>query len=259
MRQDMEKRRVEKTLRQQMTLAGRRKDYRDFGIALRRPLRPGERLRWIGEVKKASPSAGLIRSDFDAPAIARTYMEKGAAAVSVLTERDFFQGSLDDLARVHAAVSLPVLRKDFVMDEYQIIEAAASGADAVLLIVAILDSKQISRFLKVADDHSIACLVETHDSDEINQALDAGALMLGINNRNLKTLEVDLGVVERLFPQIPKGMIAVAESGYKTRAEIQKLERLGLDAVLIGETLMRSQDIGAAAEELFGAPPEAAR
>lgn len=250
-RKDLARRRHEKTMRQQMSLANKRKDHRDFGIALRR--KSGQPLHWIGEVKKASPSAGLIRPDFDPVVTASMYAKKGACAISVLTENVYFQGSLSDLSAVHSAVSVPVLRKDFIIDEYQIVEAAAAGADAVLLIVAILESKEIEEFMKIASDNNIGCLVEVHTQDELNKALDCGALILGINNRNLKTLEVDLGMTEKLFPQIPKGMIAVTESGYKTREEIQKAQALGLDAVLIGETLMRSPDPGQKAEELFGA------
>ncbi len=249
-RQDVDRRRHEKTLRQQMHAAGRRKEFRDFGMAIRR--KPSEKIKWIGEAKKASPSAGLIREDFDAVAIAQIYAKHGAAAISVLTESNYFQGSLEDLAAVHAQNVLPVLRKDFTLDEYQIVEAAALGADAVLLIVAVLDYKELQRFLKVAQDNNMSSLVEVHNEDEMNKALDAGALILGINNRNLKTLEVDLAVTERLSPLIPKGMIAVTESGYKTREELDKVADKGLDALLIGETLMRSPDIEVAIANLFG-------
>ncbi len=249
-RSDLAMRRREKTMRQQMVLAGRRKDYRDFGLVIRKS--GNQRMHWIGEVKKASPSAGLIKADFDPVAIAQIYAQHGATAVSVLTEGTFFQGSLNDLARVHADIALPALRKDFIVDEYQIVEAAACGADAILLIVAILDFKTLERFQKAAADNNLACLVEVHASDELDKALDAGALVIGINNRNLKTLEVDLDVTERLYPQVPKGMIVITESGYKTRAEIQKAQAMGIDAVLIGETLMRSADTGKAADELFG-------
>ena len=249
-RRDLDRRRREKTMRQQLVLAARRKDYRDFGLAVRRA--PSQSLRWIGEVKKASPSAGLIKPDFDAAAIAKIYAKKGACAVSVLTEATYFQGSLDDLSNVRRETVLPLLRKDFLLDEYQIVEAAAAGADAVLLIVAITQFKTIERFLKVAADQNLACLVEVHTPDDLNKALDAGALIIGINNRNLKTLQVDLGVTGQLYSQVPKGMIVVSESGYQTREQIQKVRDLGVDAVLIGETLMRSQDIEKSVDEMFG-------
>jgi indole-3-glycerol phosphate synthase len=249
-REDLSKRRQQKTLRQHMKSAGQRKEYRDFTQAIRRV---GSRLHWIGEIKRASPSAGSLREDLDASAIAELYTKKGASAISVLTESFYFKGSLEDLAKVREKTSLPILRKDFTIDEYQIVEAAAVGADAALLIVAILDDKQIQRFLKVARENNISCLVEIHNTDELNKALDSGAEILGINNRNLKTLDVDLGVTASLFPKIPKGMVAVSESGYQSAAEVQKAQDMGLDAILIGETLMRGRDIERTVDELLGA------
>ncbi len=249
-RKDLERRRREKTLRQHLGQAGRRKDFRDFGMALRR--KPREALHWIGEIKRASPSAGILRPDLEPKTLAALYASKGASAVSVLTEATYFKGTVEDMAEAREAMNLPILRKDFTLDEYQIVEAAARGADAVLLIAAILPPKKIAKFLKAADDQNLAALVEVHDTDEMNRALDEGALMLGINNRNLKTLAVDLGVTAKLFGQVPKGMIAVSESGYRTRQELQQAGALGLDAVLIGETLMKSPDIARTIDQLFG-------
>ncbi len=249
-RADLAVRRREKTLRKQMGLASKRKDYRDFGRAIRRV--GGKGINWIGEVKKASPSAGLLRPQYDPVVLAQIYEQKGASAVSVLTEQTYFQGSLQDLADVHANVALPVLRRDFIVEEYQIVEAAACGADAVLLITSLLDYKQLEKFIRMAGDQNMASLTEVHTLDDLNKALDAGALILGINNRNLATLEVDLSVTERLYSHIPRGMIAVTESGYKEREEIITVEKMGLDALLIGETLLRSEDLPASIATLFG-------
>jgi indole-3-glycerol phosphate synthase len=233
----------------------RRGDRRDFAAALRRP--PRGRLALIAEIKKASPSAGVIRPDFDPPALARQYQEAGATCLSVLTDRPFFQGSLDYLRSVRAAVTLPLLRKDFIIDPRQILEAVEWGADAVLLIVAILSPAQLRQFHALATGAGLAALVEVHDEAELDQALAAGAGLIGVNNRNLKTFQTDLAHTERLAARLraqPGGpaKLLVAESGIHTRADVERLARATAQAVLVGESLMRHPDLRAKTRELIG-------
>ena len=232
----------------------RRGDVRDFATALRHPRRRSPAL--IAEVKKASPSAGVIRSDFDPVRIAREYEAAGATCLSVLTDERFFQGSLTYLRDIRQAVNLPLLRKDFVIDERQILEAVEWGADAILLIVAILTDPQLARFHALASQAGLAVLVETHDEDELRRALAAGAQLIGVNNRNLKTFKVDLETTERLAARLAEGAgaggeLLVAESGIHTRADVERVERCGAAAILVGESLMRHQDIAAKIEELL--------
>jgi indole-3-glycerol phosphate synthase len=203
----------------------------------------------IAEVKKASPSKGVIRQDFDPVAIARAYEAGGAAAISCLTDEEFFQGSLAYLTAVKQAVSLPVLRKDFIIDEYQIVEARAAGADAILLIVAALDRTQLSDLMRSAQAMGMQCLVETHDEQEMQTALDICASLIGINNRNLYTFEVSLDTTARLAP-MAAGRRLVSESGVFTRDDMVSVAAMGADAVLVGEALMRSNDIEAKLKEL---------
>jgi indole-3-glycerol phosphate synthase len=222
---------------------------RNFRQAIHRP----GKLSLIAEVKRASPSAGAIRSGADAVEIAKQYHQAGAQALSVLTDAKFFSGSLADLTAVKKKVPLPVLRKDFLLEEYQILEAAAAGADALLLIVAILDRPTLKRLLALATDLGLDALVEVHAEPELTQALEAGAQILGINNRNLNTLEVDLKTTERLIRRLPKeGKVIVSESGIHSRSNVEFLERLGVHAVLIGEELMSAPDIGQRVRELMG-------
>jgi indole-3-glycerol phosphate synthase len=221
---------------------------RDFRAAL---TRPGP-ISLIAEVKKASPSAGVIRPDFDPVAIARAYQAHGAHAVSVLTDEDYFQGHLTYLARVRAAVAIPTLRKDFVIDEYQVVEARMAGADAVLLIAEILDDAQLSRLLEVARSWGMSALVEFHDAENLPRVLDAGADLVGVNNRDLRRFVTDLDLTLRLRDQIPPGVAVVSESGIRTHADVERLQAAAIDAILVGETLMRSPDIGRAVEELLG-------
>ncbi|MFO8006107.1 MAG: indole-3-glycerol phosphate synthase TrpC [Candidatus Brocadiia bacterium] len=206
----------------------------------------------IAEVKRASPSAGIIREDFDPVAIAQAYARAGAAAVSVLTDAEFFQGSPAFLERVREAVELPVLRKEFILDEIQVIEARALGADAYLLIVAALEPDELAHLMAVGRELGVDPLVEVHDERELDAALEAGADLVGINNRDLRTFEVDLKVTERLAARLPEETAVVAESGIKTRADVVQLKVFGIDAILVGETLMRAEDIQAAAGELTG-------
>ena len=214
----------------------------------------GDRVRVIAEVKKASPAAGAIREDVDPAALAATYAEAGAAAISVLTNMEHFRGSLEDMAMVREAVNprgLPVLRKEFVFDPYQVYEARAHGADAILLIVAILTPRSLRELMDRAQELWMQCLVEVHDEEELRAAIDAGAEIVGVNNRDLHTFKTDLGVTERLAPAVPSGKIIVSESGIRTRADLERARRAGAQAVLVGEALVSAADPGAKLKELL--------
>jgi indole-3-glycerol phosphate synthase len=211
---------------------------RDFFAALQSPRRGPPAL--IAEVKKASPSAGVICPDFDPVRIAREYEAAGAACLSVLTDEKFFQGSPDDLSRIRAAVKLPLLRKDFIIDERQILEAAEMGADAILLIVRILNDESLNHFHRLAVGAGLAALVEVHDEAELDRALAIGARLIGVNNRDLDTLTVDMGTTERLAAKIPKGTLLVAESGIARRADAARARRAGAGAILVGEALLKT-------------------
>lgn len=228
-----------------------RQDHRDFSAAVRGGARAGATVSLIAEVKKASPSAGIICPDFDPVRTATAYERAGAAALSVLTDEQFFQGQLEYLGQIRRAVKLPLLRKDFVIDELQIHEAAAHGADAVLLIVAILDDAQLRAFPQLVRELRLAALVEVHDERELERALAAGAEIIGINNRNLKDFSVRLATTERLAARIPRNRVIVAESGIHTHADVERVARAGAHAILVGETLMRSGDIAATITELL--------
>jgi indole-3-glycerol phosphate synthase len=219
---------------------------RKFAEALKRP---GPAI--IAEIKKASPSKGLLQPDFHPAFIAHSYEEGGAACLSVLTDRQYFQGSLHDLEAARAAVNLPVLRKDFTIDRVQIFEAAAHGADAILLIAAILDLQELTAFRELASSLGLAALVEVHDAEELAKAIDSGAEIIGVNNRNLDTFEVSLDTSLRLSFQIPASVIRVTESGIYTRADIELLSGAGFDAFLIGESLMKSRDPVASLKSLL--------
>jgi indole-3-glycerol phosphate synthase len=206
----------------------------------------------IAEVKRRSPSRGLLRADFDPVRIAREYEHCGAAAVSVLTDETFFGGCNADLAAVKSAVSLPVLRKEFIIDPYQVCETREIGADAILLIAAILTEGQLREYRELANSLGLAAVVEIHDREELEKALSAGAEIVGINNRNLNTFATDLRTSIALAPFIPKGRIAVSESGIRTRVEIETLSKAGIRAFLIGETLIAAPEIGPNLKELLG-------
>ncbi len=207
----------------------------------------------IAEIKKASPSKGLLAAEFNPGSRARSYFAGGAAALSVLTDRRFFQGSLGDLMTARASAPLPALRKDFTIDELDVVEAAASGADAVLLIAAILTRDQLQDFRLLAEKYSMATLVEVHDDAELDLALESGARIVGVNSRNLRTFEVSLATAERLAVRLPADVIRVAESGVHTRADVERLVACGYQAFLVGESLMKSGDAAAALRELRGA------
>lgn len=209
-------------------------------------------IRLIAEIKKASPSKGLIRADFHPAQFARTFQEHGAAALSVLTDRDFFQGSLEYLQQARAAGSLPVLRKDFILDPYQLFEARAAGADAVLLIAECLDDRALRGLHAQALELGLWPLVELYEPANLPRVLAAGATLIGINNRDLRNFETDLEHTLRLLDAIPDECVVVAESGISTRADVLRLEAAGVDAMLVGESLMRQPDLGAAVDELLG-------
>ncbi|HEV2685390.1 MAG TPA: indole-3-glycerol phosphate synthase TrpC [Actinomycetota bacterium] len=220
---------------------------RSFAGVLGRP-----QLSLIAEIKRASPSAGDINASVDPVAQARAYQRGGAAAISVLTEPEYFRGSIDDLRIVHDSVAVPVLRKDFISHPLQVWEARAAGADAILLIVAALDQRDLVSLYDLAETLAMSALVETHDADEVARAVEAGARIVGINTRNLATLEVDPAVVEKVRASVPDGVTLVGESGVSSRADVEMMLAAGVDAVLVGEALMRATDPEAKVRELLG-------
>jgi indole-3-glycerol phosphate synthase len=205
----------------------------------------------VAEIKKASPSKGLLVEDFDPPALARDYERGGAAALSVLTDGEFFQGSLLDLVAARAATTLPVLRKDFTLDEIQIAEAAAHGADAILLIAAVLPVERLRELREYAGAFGIAALVEVHDERELEAATASGAEIIGVNNRDLRTFEVSLETSLRLVPMIPRGVLKVSESGIRSAEDVRKLRSAGFDAFLVGEHLVKAADRAAAVRSMI--------
>jgi indole-3-glycerol phosphate synthase len=240
-----------------------RDEPRDFFSALQKPKLGSVAL--IAEVKKASPSAGVICKDFDPVRIAKEYEAAGASCLSVLTDENFFQGSLDYLRQIRATVKLPLLRKDFIIDERQILEAIEWGADAILLIVAILTDEQLKKFHSLATDAGLSVLVEVHDEAELDRALAIGAKLIGVNNRDLKTFKVDLGTTERLAARIengrskmakthPSSPLLVAESGIHTHADVARLAACGAKAILVGESLVKHGDIRAKIREILDGP-----
>jgi len=214
----------------------------------------GNSIQLIAEIKKASPSRGVIRPDFDPVEIAQTYAHSGVSAISVLTETRYFQGSLNYLKDIKDALGnrrLPLLRKDFIHDPYQIYQSRAYGADSLLLIVAILSSERLEELLRLSHQLSMNCLVEVHYEAELESALKTNARIIGINNRDLNTFTIDLATTERLRPLIPAGITVVSESGIKNRSDMEKMKEWGVDAVLIGESLMSAPDIAAKVKELL--------
>lgn len=230
-----------------------RNDFRGLATAL--DLGPG-RLSLIAEVKKASPSVGTIVETFDPVLIAKAYESAGAHAVSVLTDEQFFKGSISYLAKIREAITLPLLRKDFIIHEAQIFEAVCAGADAILLIVAALEPAQLAALYKTAVDFQLDVLVEVHTLAELDAALDIEAKLIGINNRNLVTFEVNLETTEELSEQAPEDVLLVSESGIKTPRDAKRVLDCGCNAILVGETLMRADDVHEAVEGLLGEKPE---
>jgi indole-3-glycerol phosphate synthase len=209
-------------------------------------------IKLIAEVKKASPSKGIIRADFQPVEIAQTYQQHGATCLSVLTDEKYFQGSLDYLRQIRAAVDLPVLRKDFILDPYQLIEARAAGADAVLLIAECLDDSDLQSLHDEAVSLGLTPLVELYEAGNVSRVLDVGARLIGVNNRNLKTFAVNLEHTIRLRQQVPADRLLVGESGIRTRQDVERLASAGVDAILVGESLMAADNIGAAVDALLG-------
>ncbi|OGU17182.1 MAG: indole-3-glycerol phosphate synthase [Geobacteraceae bacterium GWC2_53_11] len=229
-------------------------DLEDVPRGFERHLREAVASGWtavIAEVKKGSPSKGVIRADFDPLQIAETYQNNGATCLSVLTDEHFFLGHLRYLALIREAVSIPLLRKDFICDPYQIYEARAAGADAILLIAAMLDLNQLRDFHAVAQELHLDVLLEVHDEEELEKALQTGCTLIGVNNRNLRTFEMDLGTTRRLARLLPADRFLVAESGINNRSDIVRLQADGAKAFLIGESLMREDDIGMKLQELL--------
>jgi indole-3-glycerol phosphate synthase len=215
------------------------------------PLAADGPVKLIAEIKKASPSAGVIRHDFDPRAIAKTYAEHGATCLSVLTDEPYFQGKLEYLTQVRAAVELPLLRKDFILDSYQLLEARLAGADAVLLIAECLEDCDLRKLHHEAIELGLTPLVELYEPQNVARVVEAGATLIGINNRNLQTFETDLQHTIRLRRELPDECVVVAESGIQTAADVARLAEAGVDAILVGESLMRQPDIGAAVDALL--------
>ena len=215
-----------------------RTDFRGFRSALKRT---DGKPAVIAEIKKASPSAGVIAMEFDPVEIANNYEAAGADAISILTDEKFFQGTLLHLSKVQLAVSLPLLRKDFILDEVQIVESTAAGADAILLIVAALEQRYLVDLLHATRSYRLDALVEVHNEEELSRALDAGAETIGINNRDLATFDVDLAVTEKLSAKVPDGVLLVSESGIKSAADVARVARCDVDAMLVGEALIRGE------------------
>jgi indole-3-glycerol phosphate synthase len=218
----------------------------DFAAALR-----GNSLKLIAEVKKASPSKGVLSHDFNPVALAKTYARHGAVAISVLTEVNYFQGSIEHLATIREAVNIPLLRKDFIFDEYQVFESAAYRADAILLIMAILSPERLEELMTLSRNLHLSCLVEVHDEDELFKALLAGAEIIGINNRDLNTFNIDTNTTRRLRLLIPEEQIVVSESGIRNKDDIKKMKECKVNAVLVGEALITAPDIPAKMKELM--------
>ena len=225
---------------------------RDFVGALRNKIAAGQ-AAVIAEVKKASPSKGVLREDFIPADIAQSYAEHGAACLSVLTDKDFFQGSVDYLKQARASCDLPVLRKDFMVDAYQVYEARAMGADCILLIAACLDDAQMAELEAIARSLDMAVLVEVHDAEELQRALKLKTPLVGINNRNLRTFEVSLDTTLGMLKDVPADRLLITESGILNRADVQKMRDANVHAFLVGEAFMRAPDPGAALAELFAA------
>jgi len=220
--------------------------------SFREALRPSDKIHLIAEVKKASPSKGVLRADFNPIEIAKIYQQSGADAISVLTDRHFFQGDLRYLEQIHEVVTLPLLRKDFIFDPYQIYEARVFCASAILLIAAMLEDSQLKDFLAMARELALDGLVEIHTQEELDRVLPLEAPLIGINNRDLNTFHTDLATTFTLLPHIPEDRIVISESGIHSRQDVLSLKRAGVEAILVGESLMKSADIGAKVRELLG-------
>ena len=245
-RQEIEQRKKIATMTYLQECIARQKPPLDIALNLK-----GDRIRLVAEVKQASPSRGMLSSNLNPIELAQTYAEGGAAAISVLTEANYFMGSIEQLATIREVVELPLLRKDFIFDPYQVYESRAYGADAILLIAAILNQEQLKELVSLSHSLGLKCLVEVHNTGEVTKAVLSEAEIIGINNRDLNTFTVDITTTRRLRPLIPQERIVVSESGIKSKKDITKLGKWGVDAVLIGEALVTARDVRAKMKELL--------
>jgi indole-3-glycerol phosphate synthase len=245
-REEVERRKKEATMTYLQERIARQKPPLDLATAIK-----GNQIQLIAEVKQASPSRGTLSHNFNPVELAQTYREGGAAAISVLTEGNYFMGSVEHLAAIKKAVGLPLLRKDFIFDPYQIYESRAYGADALLVIAAILSLAQLKELVSISHNLGLSCLVEVHNEDEVERAVPSNAEVIGINNRDLNTFVVDINTTGRLRPLIPKEKTVVSESGIKSRKDMKKLAKWGVDAVLVGEALVTARDVRAKMKELL--------
>ena len=245
-REEVEQRKKVATITHLQQRISRQKPAIDLALALK-----GDHIRLIAEVKQASPSRGMLSPNFNPIELAQAYAEGGAAAISVLTEANYFMGSIEHLAAIKEVVGLPLLRKDFIFDLYQVYESRAYGADALLLITAILSQEQLKELVSLSHSLGLRCLVEVHNEGEVERAVLSEAEIIGINNRNLNTLSIDINMTRRLRPLIPQERIVVSESGIKSKRDIEKLGKWGVDAVLVGEALVTAGDILAKMKELL--------
>jgi indole-3-glycerol phosphate synthase len=246
-RQEIEQRKKKSTINYLQQRIAQQKPTLDLALALK-----GDHIRLIAEVKQASPSRGMLIPNFNPIELAQTYAEGSAAAISVLTEENYFMGSIEHLAEIKEVVGLPMLRKDFIFDPYQVYESRAYGADALLLIAAILNQEQLKELVSLSDSLGLRCLVEVHNKGEVERAILSEAEIIGINNRDLNTFTIDITTTRRLRPLIPKERIVVSESGIKSKRDIEKLGKWGVDAVLVGEALVTASDIPTKMKELIG-------
>ena len=245
-RQEIEQRKKIATMTYLQERIARQKPPLDIALTLK-----GDHIRLIAEVKQASPSRGMLRPNLNPVELAQTYAEGGAAAISVLTEANYFMGSIEHLAAIREVVGLPLLRKDFIFDPYQVYESRAYGADALLLIAAVLNQEQLKELVSLSHSLGLRCLVEVHNTDEVERAVLSGAEIIGINNRDLNTFTVDITTTRRLRPLIPQERIVISESGIKSKRDIEKLGKWGVDAVLVGEALVTAGDVWAKMKELL--------
>lgn len=254
-RLEIARRRARIPLAEFRTRAENAPEARPFAASLDTP----DTVALVAEIKPASPTAGTLRENVDPARLAQLYAANGAAAISVLTDRQFFKGDPNNLKAARVGASVPLLRKDFILDEYQVYESRALQADAILLITRLLDDARLRAYRELAEALGMAALVEVHDEDELERALETGAQLVGVNNRDLSTMTVSLAVTERLVPQVPRGVCVVSESGMSRREDVMRAAQAGADAVLVGAALMRAPDVAAQTRELASVPRAVSR